>query len=294
MENFKLKIIEEYKGINEKIDSLRTTIKRGTFKGEELAFHQARLKAMENYSNRLLDTMKFYGIENAPEVYTASEPHVTGLYDNDMIYHMAIKECLCEMFKHAQPSADYNEYLRMYNEGEIKIEGVDEKDRFYNHHYLSMDDYTYILDCILDKYNIRSYWRDHLETAIDYFNYGVPMNKKDDEGFYIHLPDFKSVVHDILVNGYGCGTTTKGDIPQKIKEAVIDRLEKCRDFYNKNRKENDLRITLSLYMATPTCNKDRVIDFWKRNGKDIVIVDHDNEYWDEYYFGEDDEEELNE
>lgn len=294
MEAFKIKLCDDYKKVRRDIESLEKTLewasKTNAFSPSEIALKRKRCDAMVEYQKCLYEELEHYGIEHHPYLYQYDDEKDANLYDYNKIMRMAIVDCMREMYNHAQPAADYDEYIRMLNEGETpdaphssKRLGLEKDNMIYDRHYLSTKDYSHIVDCIIKKYNLRSYWKEHLDTVIEYLNGDVPTNSKDENGMYQRLPDFKDVVLDIINSS--APQTETGDIPLKIKEAVINRITECQRFYNFNRIERNFRWAVALELPSPTCNKDTVIEYWKRQGKDIVIIDRDfDKYWEDYYY----------
>ncbi len=294
MEAFKIKLCDDYKKVRRDIESLEKTLewasKTNAFSPSEIALKRKRCDAMVEYQKCLYEELEHYGIEHHPYLYQHDDEKDANLYDYRKIMRMAIDDCMREMYSHAQPAADYDEYIRMLNEGETpdaphssKRLGLEKDNMICDRHYLSTEDYGHIVECIIKKYNLRSYWKEHLDIVIEYLNGDVPTNSKDENGMYKRLPDFKDVVLDIINSS--APQTETGDIPLKIKEAVINRITECQRFYNFNRVERNFMWAVALELPSPTSNKDTVIEYWKRQGKDIVIIDRDfDKYWDDYFY----------
>jgi hypothetical protein len=73
-------------------------------------------------------------------------------------------------------------------------------------------------------------------------------------------------------------------IAAALKEAVIERIEQCRNFYRHGTEEGEFRATVALVCGSPTSNKEEVIEYWKSKGVDIEIIDRNtDEYYDEQF-----------
>ena len=219
------------------------------------------------------------------------------------IIQEAFDRCMEEMFNKSQPAGSYEEYVRKARMGEIT-----ENDRVYEWHYLSQEEYKYILDKYIDAYGMRERWTDYVNTVINYFKEDAAKDKwfperTDEDGFrhpgyrgYEHLPHFANVIEDIINKK---GVNDKEDInviAKAIYDAVIQRIEYCRDFYKFDREESGFHMSIAMG-PSPTCNKESVIEYWKDKGVDLEIVDRDpDKFWEIDEYGEDyeDDEEYEE
>ena len=88
------------------------------------------------------------------------------------ILDKAVHDCYKEMYAKAQPSADWDQIIKEYEEGER------EKDeRVYEQHYLSQEEYSYIVDKYVDAYGIRARWEEYVGVVEDYLNKGGTKDK---------------------------------------------------------------------------------------------------------------------
>jgi len=71
----------------------------------------------------------------------------------DDVLSRAVTECYREMFAKAQPEADYDNLLEEYRQGKID---EDKDGPVYNRHYLSYEEYIYIMNKYIDAYKIAS------------------------------------------------------------------------------------------------------------------------------------------
>ena len=59
---------------------------------------------------------------------------------------------------------------------------------------------------------------------------------------------------------------------QEITETVLNTITNCKEFYRFDREESDFNCSVALG-ASPTSNKETVIEYWKSQGKNIEIID---------------------
>lgn len=168
----------------------------------------------------------------------------------------AIHECLCELYKRAQPSINLNKLAK------------DSSDINYNHYYLSDENYRYIVNMYLDAYGLKSLWSDYCDTIKEYLTKG----------------GFKDVFTVDNINK-GLHKVTK-EIPplseligKENSNKAIEYINNCETYHTNHKIEGTFR--LSVMNNSPTSNKQNVIDYWKLQGKDIKIKDYNIE---EVYF----------
>ena len=64
----------------------------------------------------------------------------------------------------------------------------------------------------------------------------------------------------------------------------------CKEFYHFDREETDFNYSVALG-ASPTSNKETVIEYWKSQGKDIEIIERNPLLiWERDYYGDEFEE----
>lgn len=180
------------------------------------------------------------------------------------VIQKAYDECLTEMYTKAQPPLDYMDAVRRLRNGE---EVETKLDPIYQRHYLSQDEFHYILDKYIEAYGMSPYWKYCVETVEEYLKKGGLKTVYKDEG--------KTTVR-----------TPKliDEIGEENAEKVFALIKDCKDFYRFDREEGDFSCAISLG-CSPTSNKERVIQYWKEHGKDITIEDRDPDtlwYRDEY------------
>lgn len=223
------------------------------------------------------------------------------MLDRREILNRAVHDCYVEMYAKSQPSADYDQLVEDVKSGKI---GKDE--RVYNRHYLSQEEYKYIVDKYIDAYGIREKWRPYIDILMEDLGGGGHKNawivEYDEDGEEIggyrgveKVQPMEDEIKDIIAQ-YGeedeCGKMAK-----HISDKVMELISTYRDFYRFDNEESSFSATMALG-ASPTSNKETVINWWKENkGVDIEIEERnpklfwylDNGYTDEdleYEFGE--------
>lgn len=83
------------------------------------------------------------------------------------VIKQAHHECLKEMYAKAQPSVDYDAIVDGVKNGTICDT---DKDPVYARHYLSQEEFKYILNKYIDAYGMRSTWHPWLDTVRRYFD----------------------------------------------------------------------------------------------------------------------------
>lgn len=224
------------------------------------------------------------------------DPYSDQMVERQTVLQKARHDCMAEMYRKSQPSASYDEYLKMYRAGLLRD---DDKDRVYNRHYLSEEEFEYILDKYVDAYGMNERWNDYVDTVISYFDADAPNDKwiperRDEDGFthpgyrgYEPLPHFAKVVEGIIDKMAVQDKESIENVSMAIYDAVIKRIETCRNFYKFDREESGFHVSIGLGEA-PTCNKEIVTEYWKNKGVDITIEDRDpNTLWEKDYYGDD-------
>ena len=107
------------------------------------------------------------------------------------------------------------------------------------------------------------------------------------------MPSIKDQVKSKLVDLFGEAFVDDSSAEQ-VTKIFSDFIENRKNFY---RFDRDLdKFNTSIWLgAVPTSNKEKVIEYWKTQGEDIEIKDHDPEtfwYRDHGYTEEEIEEEL--
>ena len=198
------------------------------------------------------------------------------MLDRKEILNKAIHDCFKEMYAKAQPSADWDQIIKEFEEGK---RGKDEK--VYEQHYLSQEEYTYILEKYLDAYNIRTQWKEDVEIVEEYLNSGGLKDKyikeHTDKNGDFHpgyrstekVPSIKTQILKYL-DKHNKSSENK-EIATTLHKIVMKTISECKNFYKFDKEESSFRITIALG-ASPCCNPETVKRYWKeKTGEDIVI-----------------------
>ena len=113
------------------------------------------------------------------------------MLDREEVLCKAYKDCIREMFAKAQPMADFDNLIEEAKAGKID----EEKDGpIYDRHYLSAEEYKYILDKYMKAYRIESEWKEDVEIVEEYLNKGGHKDKYIDdwEDEHGHHPGYRS------------------------------------------------------------------------------------------------------
>lgn len=170
----------------------------------------------------------------------------------------AVHECLKEMYKWAQPSIDIDEL--------VASGFKDDKDNpLYRKHYLSMENFKYIVDSYVYAYGMKDPWEENFDTCIRYLTEGGLKDK------YIPAdgdkPGYRS---------YDKVAPLAEFIGQENTDKAIELIKECRNFYRHNREENDFGFTMSLGVGSPNSNNEEVEKYWQENGRpDFKIKKYD-------------------
>lgn len=212
--------------------------------------------------------------------------------ERDDILAQAIKECYTEMYAKAQPMADFENLLEESRTGKITKD-----DHIYDRHYLSHDEYVYIINKYLEIYNIKSEWRDYVETVEEYLKNGGIKNKyidsytDENENYHTGYKGFETVPPlkehlSEIINKYF--TDTNNACTDEITNKVFELISTCKNFYKYNSDETKFREEM-VFGVPPTSNKEIVKKWWKDNyNVDIEIEDRNPLlFWDYDYYGDD-------
>ena len=196
------------------------------------------------------------------------------------VFNRSFTDCMQEMYAKAQPPLDYAKVVEDLRTRKL-IE--DPKSPIHQHHYLSSDEFTYILDKYVDAYGFRNNWREHLDTTLDYVvNGGLKDVYIKGNGEYLGHKGTEKVapLKEQFLN-----LVKDPELAKQLEELVVSHIKCCQNFYRGNQNETRFRASIALG-ASPTSNKEAVIQYWNSLGKPITIVEHDH-FWERDYYGND-------
>ena len=191
------------------------------------------------------------------------------MLDRDRVINQAIKDCLREMYRKAQPRGNYDQYRRQIENGELSSDT-----KIYERHYLPQAEFEYILNKYIKAYKICDDWSKDVKFIIDEIK--LPIKKY-------------TTKEDTLDLNYDQGPRTLADqIGEENKNKVIKYLENLLNFYSFDREQSIFRGTISLG-CSPTSNPKTVKDYWKSQGVEVEIDEKENlteeDYWRMDYYG---------
>lgn len=285
MEAYQKRLIHDYIELDEKINSLQSALDKGTEFCDKVGDKQytllnEQLKAMQSYLSVLklrIDDLKIwqeYSTELNKHNIRSGEHGLT----REKVLLEAYQDCLREMYAKAQPSASYDEYIQKVENGLID---ESKEGEIYKRHYLSQEEYIYIIEKYIDAYALNDKWSEHCDLISEFFN----------EVKWDKIESFDKIIDEILSQKIQDAELRK-KLSDEIFEKIIERIDTCRHFYRGNREESSFRFSIGLG-CSPISNKETVINYWQKQGKDITIVDHDpNTFFEKDMYGEDYEEEV--
>lgn len=223
------------------------------------------------------------------------------MLNRDKILAQAHHECMKEMYAKAQPSVDYDQLLDDFKNGKI-TEGPN--DRIFDRYYLSMEEFTYILDKYVKAYNIEGKWNRYMEILQEYVHNGGTRDVykhewTDENGNWHHgcrdyekvLPieeQFKNYFELVFGKENDDISIYVKDLSDMVKETIAD----CKYYYSFEREEGSFRGSIALG-ASPTSNAEKVKEYWKSQGIDIEIKKRNPMLlWDMDYYGDNFEEAM--
>ena len=200
------------------------------------------------------------------------------MLDRTKVLEKAVEDCFREMYAKAQPMADWDNIVEEYKSGKI---GKDEP--VYNRHYLSHEEFIYILNKYMTAYRVASEWKEDVAIVEEYLEKGGSKDKyikehTDENGdyhpgyrSYEKVPPIKEQIFKCLCN-YAQEHIAE-DMTDDIYKIVMGTIKECKEFYRFDKDESDFRFTITLG-ASPTSNKETVKKWWKDNyNVDIEIED---------------------
>ena len=196
------------------------------------------------------------------------------MLDREKILAEAIHRCLEEMYRKAQPKADYNKYIKKKREGKISEKTTPIHDR----HYLPKKEFLYIKNKYLEAYRCQNEWTSNIDFLL--------MCLEDGGLRDIWVSDPKNP-H----TGYRSAEATpqlKTLLGDEKAQEVINLIKDLKDFYRFDRDGEKFNYNVCLG-PSPTSNAETVRNYWKSRGVDIEIDEKkdltEDDYWEIDEFG---------
>jgi hypothetical protein len=185
------------------------------------------------------------------------------------VLEQAYHDCMSEMYAKAQPPADYDAIVAGVKDGTIQDT---DKDPVYARHYLSQEEFKYILDKYVKAYGMEKKWDSYVGIIETYLKGGghrdVYVNNRKELICVPHIKEaFKEEIYDNFGNIMGEDTEKLSEI---LSSKVLEYVQWCRDFYRVDREADSFSVSVTLG-ASPTYNPNTVIEYWKKHGVDIDI-----------------------
>ena len=191
------------------------------------------------------------------------------MLDRDKVIERAVLDCYREMYRKAQPRANFDDYRRKIANGEIPSDT-----KIYERHYLPQAEFEYILNKYIKAYKIGDDLNKDVKFIINEIK--TPIRK------YITKEDTLDLNYDQRFQ------TLADQIGEENKNKVIEYLESLLNFYSSDREQSIFRGTISLGFS-PTSNPKTVKDYWKSQGVEVEIDEKENltedDYWEIDYYG---------
>lgn len=172
----------------------------------------------------------------------------------------AVNNCYKELYSICQPSVEWEDFMKQNKEWK-------EGPKPYEFYYLPQNIFNIIVDDYIYAYKLKPTIPDSVTTLINYLNDPI-------------IDKYIKKENELGYRGYEHITPLKDIIGEESYNHVIEYLNKAAKFYDKSYELNSFSMTI-LLGATPSSNKEAVIENWKKyRNKDIVI---DDSKWDDYY-----------
>lgn len=194
------------------------------------------------------------------------------------VIEQAYHECMTEMYAKAQPPIEYDKLLEDLRNGVIKDERYCP---IYSRHYLSEQEFKYILNKYIDAYGMKNTWHPWLDTVRRYFD-GKGMkdvwveDKVDEYGVKRHgyriaeeVPHIAKAFKEILAKQLD-GEHFVDTLVESLSKVVFEYIDNCENFYRFDREEGDFSCSVALG-ASPTSNPKTVVEYWAKQGVNVNI-----------------------
>lgn len=213
--------------------------------------------------------------------------------DREEVLCKAYEDCIREMFAKAQPMADFDNIIEEVKAGKID----EEKDGpIYDRHYLSAEEYMYILNKYMKAYRIESEWKDDVEIIEKYLSEGGHKDKyiKDWEDEHGHHPGYRSY-EDVpplkeqilaIMKDFDCSDAA-AEVAENIYNKVMETISFCKNFYSFNVDEQKFRNTVCM-RCSPTGSIETVKKWWKDHYDIDIEIEERNPllFWEQDYYGD--------
>lgn len=220
----------------------------------------------------------------------------------DSLINKAIKDCLEEMYQKSQPSISFYKILE-----DAKNKKLSKNENFYEQHYLSAEEYKYILNKYIEAYAINPTWNDDVDFLKDCLKNGGLKSKyiKDytDEFGIFHsgyrtseeVGPLNKHLYEIIYDEYDGNGEIAERVANDVTNKVIEIIGDYQNFYKFGKSDLD-KFSFNVMNYSPTSSKEIVKKYWTSRGVHFEIEDRptdQNELWEIDNYGhvleEDDE-----
>ena len=205
------------------------------------------------------------------------------MYENilnrDSLINKAIKECLNEMYIKSQPSISFYDIIEKSKNGEISKDDI-----IYERHYLSNEEYEYILNKYIEAYGFEPVWREYVDVVKEYLEKGGNKDKyvkerKDKNGnyhpgyrSYAKVPPLKKQIYKIIYGEYDGNGEIAEEVTNKIVNKVFELISNCQNYYRFGTHDYS-KFTFNVSNYGPCTNKDTVKKYWESKGVHFEFED---------------------
>lgn len=165
------------------------------------------------------------------------------------ILEKAVRDCLCECYKWAQPSINFDAYLK--NPEMIQ---EDDKFHFYRRYYLSKENFDYIRNSFKEAYHIGKDWKEDIELLVNYIT--DKDSKKD-----IYIPG-----KDGFPGHRGYTPITPLQELTSDSDDVLELIDTCKNFFSRDFEDENFQFSVCLG-PSPNSNAEEVEKYWHEHGR---------------------------
>lgn len=215
------------------------------------------------------------------------------MLDREEVLSRAYNDCVREMFAKAQPAADLDNIIE-----EIKAGKIDEKKDgpVYDRHYLSHEEFKYIMDKYMKAYRIESEFKEDVSVVEEYLTNGGVKDKyvephEDEHGYhpgyrsYEDVPPLKKQILAIMKD-FDCSEVA-ANVGEQIYDKVMETISLCKNYYSFNMDELKFRNTVCMN-SSPSGNIETVKKWWKDHYDVDIEIEERNPllFWERDYYGD--------
>lgn len=173
----------------------------------------------------------------------------------------ALTQFYKDCYKFAQPKIDWDDFIQQNKEF---MENGEQGPKPYEFYYLPEHIFKELQEMYIDAYSIKSQFSNHIDLLISYFNDPI-RDKWIEKG-----SDLLS--RESGYRGYEHFSSLKEEIGEEAFNKVLDYFKEANEFYSRDPYYNAFLMESALG-PTPSSNKDRVIENWKKYRNEDITID---------------------